>query len=176
MMNDQHHPPVGVGVDRLVGGADGRDTDDPVYEQAVQLVRAVGEARLSTLQRRLFIGYNRAANLLETMERHGVLGPPGRHGERKVRLEGDRMTAVDGRGAVHRPVGGGFRHQREVDWRRGYYCAVAALLREAGCVTPDVRMLYAAGGNAADADPQDAEVFTEHGLTPPGEAPPASRG
>lgn len=70
--------------ERTVGRADGRDTSDPVYEQAVRLVREGGRARLSTLQRHLFIGYNRAANLLETMERHGVLSTPDRNGERTV--------------------------------------------------------------------------------------------
>ena len=59
-----------------------------------------------------------------------------------------------------------FRSMRVVDFTRGYYCAVAALLREEGCVTPTVRMLYGAGGSPADADPEDAELFAAHGLLP----------
>lgn len=50
------------------------------------------------------------------------------------------------------------------EWARGWYCAVAVLLREEGAVTPSVLMLYETGGNAADADPEDQQLFREHGL------------
>lgn len=53
------------------------------------------------------------------------------------------------------------------EWSRGYYCAVAVLLREAGAVTPDVRSLFDAGGGHEYADSEDAELFREHGLVPP---------
>lgn len=53
-----------------------------------------------------------------------------------------------------------------VEWSRGYYCAVAVLLRESGCVTPEVRSLYQQGGQPQHADPDDAALFEEHGLTP----------
>jgi len=47
---------------------------------------------------------------------------------------------------------------------RGYYCAVAVLLREAGSVTTEVRSLYEQGGDPAQADPHDVELFEAHGL------------
>ena len=55
----------------------GFDTDeyDPLYDQAVQLVVEKGQASTSMVQRVFRIGYNRAARILETMEREGVVGP-----------------------------------------------------------------------------------------------------
>lgn len=53
-------------------------------------------------------------------------------------------------------------------WARGYYAAVAVLLREEGCVTSSVMSLYRQGGGAEFADEADTELFRAHGLTPPG--------
>lgn len=50
------------------------------------------------------------------------------------------------------------------DFARGYFCAVAVLLREEGCVTPQVRRLFRQGGDARLADEADCELFTEYGL------------
>jgi hypothetical protein len=51
-----------------------------------------------------------------------------------------------------------------VEWCRGYYCAVAVLLREAGGVTAEVRSLYEQGGSSEHADAEDAILFRLHGL------------
>lgn len=58
-------------------GLDGEDADDydPLYDQAVNLVLEKGQASTSMVQRVFRIGYNRAARILETMEREGVVGP-----------------------------------------------------------------------------------------------------
>lgn len=64
---------------------------------------------------------------------------------------------------LDRPVG---RHAVD-DWSRGYYCAVAALLREVGCVDESVRSLFSAGGDPKRADAEDIALFQEHGLMPP---------
>lgn len=56
----------------------------------------------------------------------------------------------------------GMRSKRQ--WLRGYYCAVAVLLRETGCVTAEIRNLYEQGGDASQADPHDTELFAHHGL------------
>jgi S-DNA-T family DNA segregation ATPase FtsK/SpoIIIE len=48
---------------------------DPIYAEAVDLVRRQGRASISMLQRRLRIGYTRAARLIETMQEKGVVGP-----------------------------------------------------------------------------------------------------
>ncbi len=52
------------------------DESDPLYEQAVQVVQYAGKASTSYVQRKLKIGYNRAARLIEEMEARGVVGPP----------------------------------------------------------------------------------------------------
>ncbi len=49
---------------------------DPVFNEAVDVVRRQGRASVSMLQRRLRIGYTRAARLIETMEDKGIVGPP----------------------------------------------------------------------------------------------------
>ena len=54
----------------------GPDFDDPMYKEAVQLVLEMGKASTSTLQRRLRLGYGRAARILDAMERDGIIGPP----------------------------------------------------------------------------------------------------
>jgi S-DNA-T family DNA segregation ATPase FtsK/SpoIIIE len=49
--------------------------DDPLYEKALEIVLQQGKASASYIQRRLKIGYNRAARLVEEMEHRGVVGP-----------------------------------------------------------------------------------------------------
>ncbi len=53
-----------------------RKPTDPLWEQAVALVQQEGKASASLLQRRLRIGYTRAARLVDAMEEHGIVGPP----------------------------------------------------------------------------------------------------
>lgn len=55
---------------------DGLAGDDDLYREAVELVMASGSASTSLLQRRLKIGYGRAARLLDEMEQQGIVGPP----------------------------------------------------------------------------------------------------
>ena len=59
-------------------------SDDPMYQQALEVVMESGSASASMLQRRLRVGYNRAANLVEEMERHGIVGPAQGSKPRKV--------------------------------------------------------------------------------------------
>ena len=51
------------------------DGEDPLYNQALEIVVQAGKASASYLQRRLKIGYNRAARLVEEMEERGIVGP-----------------------------------------------------------------------------------------------------
>ncbi len=57
-------------------GADVPGEDDAMYEDAVRVVLEMGKASTSTLQRRLRLGYGRAARILDAMEREGIIGPP----------------------------------------------------------------------------------------------------
>jgi S-DNA-T family DNA segregation ATPase FtsK/SpoIIIE len=52
------------------------DFNDPAYEDAVRVVVEVGKASTSVLQRRLRLGYGRAARILDKMHRDGIIGPP----------------------------------------------------------------------------------------------------
>jgi len=52
------------------------EESDPLYSEAVDLVRREGRCSVSMLQRRLRIGYTRAARLVDTMEDKGIVGPP----------------------------------------------------------------------------------------------------
>ncbi len=61
---------------------------DDVYDQAVAVVLRDRRATTSYLQRRLGIGYNRAASLIERMEADGLISAPNRTGKREV-LTGD---------------------------------------------------------------------------------------
>jgi S-DNA-T family DNA segregation ATPase FtsK/SpoIIIE len=54
-------------------GAD--DEDDPVYDQALELVARMEEVSVSKLQREMRLGYNKAAKIVERMEREGIVGP-----------------------------------------------------------------------------------------------------
>jgi S-DNA-T family DNA segregation ATPase FtsK/SpoIIIE len=64
------------------GDGDGEDLTDEMYDMAVRLVTEHRQASISWLQRRLRVGYNRAARMIERMEREGVVsapsGPKGR--------------------------------------------------------------------------------------------------
>ena len=55
-----------------------------LYEQAVAVVAREGKASTSFIQRHLNIGYNRAAKLIEQMEKEGVVGPANHVGKREV--------------------------------------------------------------------------------------------
>ena len=59
------------------------ESDDP-YDQAVAIVLRDGKASTSYVQRRLGIGYNRAASLIERMEKEGIIGPANHAGKREI--------------------------------------------------------------------------------------------
>ena len=60
------------------------DGPDPLYDQAVAIVREHKKPSISLVQRELKIGYNRAARLLEDMEKAGIVGPLDLHGQRAL--------------------------------------------------------------------------------------------
>ncbi len=65
--------------------ADGGDAEqDPLYDQAVQVVMETRKASISGVQRRLKIGYNRAARMVESMEAAGLVGPLQPNGSREI--------------------------------------------------------------------------------------------
>ncbi|HLZ93129.1 MAG TPA: FtsK/SpoIIIE domain-containing protein, partial [Candidatus Acidoferrum sp.] len=62
--------------DTVGSGEDAEEVDDDLYQDAVRVVCEMGRASTSTLQRRLRIGYGRAARLIDLMEKDGIVGPP----------------------------------------------------------------------------------------------------
>jgi S-DNA-T family DNA segregation ATPase FtsK/SpoIIIE len=68
-------------------GQAGDATD--LYQQAVQIVLRDRKASTSYIQRRLQIGYNRAASIMERMEQEGVIGQPNHAGKREILIGGD---------------------------------------------------------------------------------------
>ena len=74
-------------VSGMPGIASEEDTDgekDELYDEAVAFVAQSRRASISAVQRRLRIGYNRAARMIETMEESGVLSPMASNGNREV--------------------------------------------------------------------------------------------
>lgn len=65
------------------GGGNFDDSEDP-YDQAVAVVLRDGKASTSYIQRRLGIGYNRAASIIEKMEKEGIVGPANHAGKREI--------------------------------------------------------------------------------------------
>ncbi len=67
------------------GGEEGGDPEqDPLYDEAVRIVVESRRASISGVQRRLKIGYNRAARMIEAMEAAGLVGPLQSNGSREV--------------------------------------------------------------------------------------------
>ena len=67
-----------------LGGEMGEGENDPLYDEALKIVTETRRASISGVQRRLRIGYNRAARLIEEMEKAGVVGPMQTNGNREV--------------------------------------------------------------------------------------------
>jgi len=68
-----------------IAGIETREIDfDPLYDEAVRIVTETRKASISYIQRRLKIGYNRAARMVEEMEASGLVGPLETNGSREI--------------------------------------------------------------------------------------------
>jgi S-DNA-T family DNA segregation ATPase FtsK/SpoIIIE len=78
-------PIPGISGEDEEGGVDGGDAEqDALYDEAVKIVTRERKPSISYVQRRLKIGYNRAARMLEAMEQAGIVGPLQSNGGREV--------------------------------------------------------------------------------------------
>src|SRR6266704_96967 len=73
----------------------GEDVDDDLYQDAIRVICDAGRASTSTLQRRLRIGYGRAARLIDLMEKDGIVGPPDGTKPREVLKNRNWMKEFD---------------------------------------------------------------------------------
>ena len=79
----------GSGFEGGSGGGDGDDPEtDALYDEAVQFVLESRRASISAVQRKLKIGYNRAARMIEAMEMAGVVTSMNTNGSREVLAPG----------------------------------------------------------------------------------------
>jgi S-DNA-T family DNA segregation ATPase FtsK/SpoIIIE len=72
------------GADAIPGVESSGEEYDPLYDEAVKIVTESRKASISYIQRRLKVGYNRAARMVEEMERSGLVGPLETNGSREV--------------------------------------------------------------------------------------------
>ena len=77
------------------GGSDGDAEEDPMYGDAVKLVVEFGKASTSLLQRRLRIGYGRAAHLIDLMEQDGIVGAADGPKPREVLKRPDWISEIE---------------------------------------------------------------------------------
>ena len=73
----------------------GGEDDGNLYDQAVKIVLRDKKSSVSYVQRRLSVGYNKAASLIERMEKDGILGPAGHTGKREI-LAHSRGRVISG--------------------------------------------------------------------------------
>ena len=82
---------------RADGGLEGDgDDNDPMYNDAVRLVFEFGKASTSLIQRRLRVGYGRAAHLIDLMERDGIVGPADGPKPREILKSPEWISEMDG--------------------------------------------------------------------------------
>ena len=77
------------------GDGEGASEDDPMYQDAVRLVLEFGKASTSLIQRRLRVGYGRAAHLIDLMEQDGIVGPADGPKPREVLKRPDWLEEVE---------------------------------------------------------------------------------
>jgi S-DNA-T family DNA segregation ATPase FtsK/SpoIIIE len=81
--------------DADAGQEEAAGEQDPLYEDALRIVLELGKASTSTLQRRLRLGYGRAARILDTMQRDGIIGPPDGSKPREVLKRPDWLREIE---------------------------------------------------------------------------------
>jgi S-DNA-T family DNA segregation ATPase FtsK/SpoIIIE len=84
------------GNDSVFKSSIGDDADDDLYEDAKQAVMEAGKASTSYLQRKLRVGYSRAARLIDLLEENGVIGPQDGSRPREIISGGGSEASAPG--------------------------------------------------------------------------------
>ena len=95
-------------VAEQIGGDDGFDEEDEMLPQAIECVLETGLASTSLLQRRLKLGYARAARIIDQLEQKGIIGPFEGSKPRQVLISKERwyeMRLLGATSAVHKDMG-----------------------------------------------------------------------
>jgi DNA segregation ATPase FtsK/SpoIIIE-like protein len=87
--DDATQPAIEPGWEIKEAPSDDFELDDELLDKAEEIVREYGRASISLLQRRLRVGYSRAARLIDLLEEHGIIGQSGRGGQGRKVLESD---------------------------------------------------------------------------------------
>ncbi|MBE7244944.1 MAG: DNA translocase FtsK, partial [Actinomycetospora chiangmaiensis] len=98
---EEEAPVFDVGAFTAAVGAESGD----LYEQAIQVVLRDQKASTSYIQRRLQIGYNRAASLMERMEIEGIVGPANHAGKREILVDAGHFAGTGLGNAMAHPLG-----------------------------------------------------------------------
>ena len=87
----QQQPVYDETIMKIEAGAEDQleEEHDEKYEEAIQLVARTGQASISMIQRKLRVGYNRAARMIELMEKEGIVGPADGSKPREVYIRPD---------------------------------------------------------------------------------------
>ncbi len=84
-------------LEKVASGSIDDGSDDELLTQAVEIIRETHRASTSSLQRRLRIGYTRAARLIDILEERGIVGPPCGSGPREILIDLDTdLSNTDG--------------------------------------------------------------------------------
>mgnify|MGYP002002453670 FL=1 len=75
---------LSYGDDKNIDNSNKSDDKDELYQTAVEIIRTEGKASTSFLQRKLQIGYNRAARIIDSMEAEGIVTKANHVGKRDV--------------------------------------------------------------------------------------------
>ena len=89
ILEDEDEEEAGAASGGKGGDTSGLEESGDLYDQAVAVVLRDGKASTSYVQRRLGIGYNRAASLIERMEKEGLIGPANHAGKREILVPTD---------------------------------------------------------------------------------------
>lgn len=93
---DENKDSGGDSFFKSIAGGGGDDEDDELYQDAKQAVIEAGKASTSYLQRKLRIGYSRAARLMDLLEENGVIGPQDGSRPREILMSGGEESDEDG--------------------------------------------------------------------------------